>query len=215
MPGGKLAHLARAHEENAPADEPGEDLLRQLDGGERDGHRMPRDLRLRPHLLRHGEGLREQRVEGGPDRLARLGEGERVFHLPQDLRLAEHHRVEARGDAKRVPNGLALGVGVEHRVDGGRVDAAVTAEMPERRGARLARHLGDGIHLDPVTGRQDQRLADHAGRGDVAEHLAQLVLVDRELFPQLHRSVAMRDAGDEERHSIRRACPGETAQRPA
>ena len=145
VPGGQLAHLARADEENGPADEPGEDLLRQLDGGERDRHRVPRDLRLRPHLLRHGEGLREQRVERGPDRLARLGERERVLHLPEDLRLAEHHRVEARGDAERVAHGLALGVGVEHRLD-----------------ARPSRRRGDG--RDAGTSRRAPRPAPRRRR---------------------------------------------------
>src|SRR5262249_60125956 len=97
--------------------------------------------------------------------VARLGERERVLHLPEDLGLADHHRIEARGDTERMTDGVTLGVGVERRLHRSRVDAAVTAEVAERGGARLARNVGDGVHLDPVAGRQEWRLASQYGMG--------------------------------------------------
>src|SRR5712691_8629072 len=196
----RASSWARAQEEDGLAVEPREDLLRQLDRGERDGHRMPRDLRFRPHPLRNGERLGEERVKRGPDRLARLGERERILHLAQDLRLADHHRVEARRHAERVTNRLPIGVRIEDRLHGGRLHTAMSAELTERGGARLTGHVGDGVHLDPVARREDEDLTDDARRGDVAEQLAQLVFVDGELLPELHRRVAVREASDEERH---------------
>src|SRR2546422_1533402 len=59
----QLAHLAGADEEDGPAAEPCEDLLRELDGGERDRHRMAGDLRLAPDSLADGERLGEERVQ--------------------------------------------------------------------------------------------------------------------------------------------------------
>ena len=105
--GGQLAHLAGADQQHRAAVEAVEDLLGQLHRGEGDRDRVPRDLRLRAHALGHAEGLAEQRVQLRPDRLARLRQREGVLHLAEDLRLADHHRVEAGGHAEGVADGVA------------------------------------------------------------------------------------------------------------
>ena len=71
------------------------------DAGDADGARA--DGGLAAHALGHGEGAVDAAAEQAPQR----ARGDRgvvgVLHLPEDLRLAEHHRVEARGDAEDVP----------------------------------------------------------------------------------------------------------------
>src|SRR5690349_7006241 len=44
--------------------------------------------------------------------------------------------------------------------------------------ARLAGDVGDRVDFDAIAGREDDRLAHDARGGDVAQHLAQLVLVE-------------------------------------
>ena len=127
----------------------------------------------------------------GPDRLARLGQREGVLHLAEDLRLAEHHRVEAGGDAEGVAHGVARpGACRAATRPSVEVDAALPAQVAERQRPRLARRLGHAVHLHPVAGREHDHLAQHVARLQVAEQLAQLVLLDGQLLAQLHRRVA-------------------------
>ena len=161
---------------------------------------MAGDLGLGAHALGHAEGLAEQRVELGADRLAGLGQREGVLHLPQDLRLADHHGVETG----RHPEGVAHGVGVDVRVEDGlhraEIQTAVPAEVAEGQRARLAGRLGDPVDLHPVARREHDDLGQHAVGLDVAQQLAQLVFLDGELLAQRHRRVLVAEAGDEERH---------------
>ena len=61
-------------------------------------------------------------------------------------------------------------------------DAAVAAELAEHDRPRLARRLGDPVDLDAVARGKDQRLLHHARGGDVAQELAELVLLHGELL---------------------------------
>ena len=57
--------------------------------------------------------MRKSSVEDVADRLLLHGGRERVAHLPQDLGLAEHEGVEARGDATEVARDVLARVDVE------------------------------------------------------------------------------------------------------
>jgi hypothetical protein len=174
---------------------------------------VPRDLRLGPHSLGDGEGVGEQRVQRRPDRLARLGQRERVLHLAEDLRLADHHGIQAGRDAEGVTDRVVLGVRVEQRLHGREVDAAVAAQSPERDGAGFAGDVGHAVHLHPVARRQDDRLAQHAVGDELAQDLTQLVLVDGQLLAQRHRRVLVAHARGEESHQA--PCrPGRTSPAP-
>ena len=107
--------------------------------------------------------------------------------------------------AKKIFAGLGgravlLEVRVEQRLDERRAHAPVLAEVAEREGARLTRGGSDAVHLHAVAGREDERLLDRARGGDVAQELAELVLLHGEPLAQLHGCVPVGEAGDEERH---------------
>ena len=195
MVGGELAHLPGAHEQDGAPRERGENLLGQLDGRERDGNGMTPDLRLRAYPLGDGERLAKQGVEGGPHRLRRLGQRERVLHLAKDLRLAQHHRVEAGGDPKDVPHGIAVDVGVEHRLNGGGIDTSEARELPEGCRAGRAGRFGHPVHLHPIAGGEDEQLG-----GDAQQNVAQLVLLHRERFAQVDGRRLVVEAGHKESH---------------
>ena len=111
--------------------------------------------------------------------------------------------IESRlgGHAEGVAHGVLVQVRVEQRLHGGRVDAAVPAEMAEDRRPRLARRLRDAVDLHAVA-RRERRPPRAATPPPlhVAQQLAQLVLLDGELLAQRDGRVPVAEAGDEERH---------------
>ena len=75
-------------------------------GGDR--HRVGTDVRLGPHALGHRERRLEQAVEHRSGAAGLLRRAIGILELAQDLRLAEHHRVETGRDGKGVRDGGAL-----------------------------------------------------------------------------------------------------------
>ncbi len=90
-----------------------EDLLCQLHGGGADGHRPFGEPGLGADPLRDGDGLLDQLVQNGARGLGLEGDIEGVLELSQDLRLSQHHGVEARGHAEGVAHALGVGINVE------------------------------------------------------------------------------------------------------
>ena len=60
------------------------------------------------HALADRERRVEQAVQHRPDGARRVGDRVRVLHLPENLRLAHHQRVEAGGDAEQVPRDVQV-----------------------------------------------------------------------------------------------------------
>ena len=102
LAGGQLGHLAGADEEDAAIAQVAEQLPRHLHGHAADRHGTARDLRLGPHALRRAHRARERALQLGSKRASRPGLRGRFLHLPEDLGLAQHHRLEARSDPEEV-----------------------------------------------------------------------------------------------------------------
>lgn len=81
-----------------------ENLFGQAHGGERDGHRVFTDGGVGAHLLGRIERSLEQTAKQRADGASLAGHGVGGFHLAEDLRLAQHQRVEPCGDAHHVTN---------------------------------------------------------------------------------------------------------------
>src|SRR5207248_3063174 len=113
VPGGLLAHLPRAEEEDQAAREAAEDLFGERGGGR--GHRggaLP-DRRLRPHLPPDVQRLPEDAVE----ERSRRAELVRDAYLAEDLPLAGDEGVETGRDPEHVQGGGAIVQPVERRLD--------------------------------------------------------------------------------------------------
>ena len=140
----ELAHLAGADEQHRAVAQLAEDLPRELDGDVRDGHGVAADRGLGARALRRGDRAVAQRVQHRAE-AARLLRGlVRLLHLAEDLRLAEHHRVEAGGHAEGVAHGrLALEL-VEVRLDlgGGLARGTGRGTRRSRRRAERSRTCG-------------------------------------------------------------------------
>jgi hypothetical protein len=71
-----------------------ENLLGQADRGKRHGHRVFADGGVGAHLLGGAEGGLEQAPEQRADGAGLAGHGVGRFHLAENLRFAQHQRVE-------------------------------------------------------------------------------------------------------------------------
>ena len=102
----------------------------------------------------------------------------RLLHLAEDLRLAQHHRIEAAGDAEHVAHGVAAGQGVQVGGDFLRLQPVVFRQPLRRRLGRL----GGAIQFGAVAGRQDRRLAHLVAMRQLDQRLRQAHRVERHLF---------------------------------
>ncbi|GAA1689326.1 hypothetical protein GCM10009830_41160 [Glycomyces endophyticus] len=208
--GGERAHGAGAHDGGAGLGEPvleavpGEGALGEVEGGGDDGGRGGVDVGLGVDPLPDAQGLLEQLVEVAAD-LVGLARGVvGVAQLPEDLRLAGDHRVEAGGDAEGVGDGVGAvahvpaGREVEVGLDLGEAPDAV--ELVDDGGEPAVEAARDGVDLDPVAGGEDDGLADLAAAQERAREVGGGLGADREPFQGLDRRAAVRDADNQEVH---------------
>ena len=102
----ELDHLARADEQNGLLRHRREDPLRHPDASRGHGDRVRADVGVRADLLGDGEGSLEELVQHRPQGAGVLGGADGLLQLAKDLRLAEHHRLQAARNAERVRHGL-------------------------------------------------------------------------------------------------------------
>ena len=169
LPRGQLAHLPRAHQQDRAVAQFPEDLPRQFDGDMRDRHGVASDGGLVPYALCRSNGPVPQRVQDRPQRAGLLRDQIGALDLPEDLGLAQHHRIEARSDAEGVTHCCLALEAVEMRGDFCRL-AAVSAREERGHGVERCGANGPAVHLDPVAGGEDHRLGEtcflaHAPQG--------------------------------------------------
>jgi hypothetical protein len=148
----------------------------------------------------------EAPVQHTPRRAGRRRGRVLLLHLAEDLRLADHHGVEARRDpeemADRVPPDVRVEVRAERRLDHAVLAREVRGECrAEGVGARPA-----GDDLDAVAGRDDGAL-HHALHGhEPAERVLVVPVLERQPLAQLHRSRAVIQADEDDAaltHAVR------------
>ena len=125
MRGAQLDHLARADKQHALIGNALEDAPGQAHGS--GGHRddIGADGGARTHVLGDGKSVLKQFVERAAEGATFTGEAHGIFHLPEDLRLAEHHRIETAGDTEGMTHGIASAMHIKEGLDFPIVQAAV------------------------------------------------------------------------------------------
>src|SRR5215467_12300298 len=199
---GQLRHFARADQVNRLVFERSEDLLRQLHGHGRNGDAGTADRRLRAHAFGHSEGAGEQRLQGGVDRADAAGHGIRLLHLPQNLRFAHHHRVQAGGHAKNVAHGFALLKFIDMRSQKIRAYAKVDVEKASQVGVLP----GAGEHLHAVAGGEDHTFFDARLLHQGADRVRQLRVSHRQAFAYLKRRAVVVYADEMKVHGAKNLC---------
>ena len=173
-----------------------EDLARELARDRAHADRARRDSGLGADALGDRERAVEAAAEERADRAARARGLERVLDLAEHLRFAEHHRIEARCDAERVPHGVGARALVEHRLDrDGRRALREVCAGRARGGAGVG---SDAVDLDAIARRHDERLGERRAREDRAKLVSEAVAGDGQLLPDLDRCSAVRQPDDED-----------------
>jgi len=120
----------------------------------------------------------------------------RLLQLAEDLRLAQHHRIEAGGDAER----MARGVLGRQRVDVRLERIALELVVVGQPAGRVLRVVRAAVDLGPVAGGQDRRLGHRAGLHQVAQCLGHRLAVEGDPFAHLDRGALVVDADCVELH---------------
>ena len=193
MRGAQFDHFTGADEQHLLRRQAVENSGRQMHGGGGHRHRVGADGGGRTHLLGHGEGLLEQLAQQRAHGPGFFGGARRLLHLTQDLRLAQHHRIEAGGDAEHVTHRILLRMLVEIRVDLLRRQRMVFGQ-PVRSGLWI---FSRAIQFGAVAGRQDRSFAHGFRPQQVVQGLAHARRVEGHLLADCERGRMVVDAQSE------------------
>ncbi len=125
------------------------------------------------------------------------------LYLAQDLRFADHHRIQAGGDTEDVLDGFQLLV----FEDVGFVFAAAETEVFAHEALQVAGILlGAGKDLHPVAGGDDHRLLHALHGSQLAQGIGQARLRNRKTLPHVHWRGLVVDPQYEEIHGVPNLC---------
>jgi hypothetical protein len=193
---GQGVHVAGAHHEGGVGAQVRIHAPRQTDGRGGDRHRILTDASLRSHAFGRGKGGLEQFIERGAGTAGFLRHAVRILQLTQNLRLAEHHGIESRGDVEGVLDGLLFPVNVQA---GSEVQSIAVMPFEPIRQVRAARGAGP-VHFGAVASGQDHDLRDPSFLPQRAQGGEQSLLAERDLFAQRDRCGLVIEAEDTEWH---------------
>ena len=157
--GAQLDHFTGADEQHVLVGDAVENALRQAHRGSGHRHAVRADFRRAAHFLGDGKAALEQLVQIGAEATGGIGQAYCVLHLPEDLRLAQHHRVQARRDAEGVAHGVVLRQHVQMRAQFIDIQAVVVGQEMGGRVEGIGRRAG-GVQFGAVAGRQNRGFID-------------------------------------------------------
>ena len=134
-----------------------------------------------------------------------LRQAKLLFHLAENLRFAEDHRVEARGNTEYMPYGLAS-VQMEDRTGAVLgIDAAAPQQLGGHRRNRVVAGRAAGDYLDAVARGQHHRFSHWWQRNQILQERLHIAVGQRQLLPDFDRCGVVADSYDDElvRHAIR------------
>src|SRR5580658_1788286 len=172
---------------------------------------MGADLGFGADAFGGGEGRLEQLFELPGHSAAGAGDSIGLFHLAEDLRLADNHGVEAGGDAEEMAHGLAIAVLVDVGRECGAIEAEVIQKKADKLIARIGARVGAdsvdcGQNLNAVAGGDDHAFLHAGDGGEQARHFGQVVAADGDALAQLNGSGFVVHADEGQGHGAPYLC---------
>ena len=196
MPGGQIDHLARADHERGALAQVRVHPPREADGRGGEGDRVGADLRLGADALcGRKRGLKEL-VERGAGAAGLLRHAIGILELAQDLRLAQHHGVESRGDGEGMRDGELFLMNIEARGEVQVVAVMILEPLRQLCRARIARP----VHFRAIARREDHHLGDAELLPQGAQRRGEAIFVERHFLAQRKRRGLMVEAENVECH---------------
>ena len=115
------------------------------------------------------------------------GISKRFFHLAEDLRLAQHQRIEAAGDAHQMADGVIILMPVKAFSQVFFVEAVVVAQPADQRFLQVILLFYAEIQLCAVTRRQHYPALHHWLRKQAVQRLIERIRRKRYAFSQRYR----------------------------
>ena len=142
------------------------------------------------------------RVHRPADGALLAGERVGVAQLAEDLRLPHDHGVQAGGDGEQVRDGLVLVVDGDVRGELLHRGAGLAGQHPADVGDAAVEPVHLGEDLDPVAGRQHDRLADVVAADQLVQRLDGVVGAHRELLEQCDGGGLVAHAYSQQAHAV-------------
>jgi hypothetical protein len=133
-----------------------------------------------------------------PKRPGLFGGARRLLHLAENLRLAQHHRIQPGGDAEHVAHGILLRMLVEVGMDLLRRQRMVLGQPV---GGEL-RMLGGAVQLGAIAGGKDGGFAHRLLAQQVVQGLTHARRVERHLLANRERGRMVVDAQSVQLHVV-------------
>ena len=198
MTGAILDHLAGADHQRRQLLDLAEDLVGELERGERQRDRVVADARFRAHQLGGLERMLEQAVENGAQGVVVLRALPGGLDLSDHLRFAQHHGIHARGHLEQVRDGLPLLEGEQVALEFA-VARAVPGVDPVGQRARPGA-VAAGVEFGTIAGAYNGALVDAIGRAHRFESLAEPFRRERQPLADFNRRGSMTQSKGENRH---------------
>ena len=180
----QIDHLARTDKQHMDLTQVFKQTAGQANRCGRHADRVRTNFGFATHFLSHRKGTLKQLVECGAQSTRIAGNPDRVFHLPQNLGLAQHHGVQATGHPKRMPCRLIAGQAVGVRLQN--LDLGAPFMGQPRQGLGHLNLLASAINFRAIAGRQNRDLFVRRERtAQVAQRLAQALGRKGKALPQL------------------------------
>ena len=125
--------------------------------------------------------------------------GEGLFHLSENLRFAQDHRIESGGHAKGMLDRRLVRMAIQVGMNIGAVEMVIVAEPVDDK--ILVRRLQTAIKFGAIAGGDDRGLIGAAVAGDFMQRANQLVGSERRLFADIDRRGVVIDAKGEQTHA--------------
>ncbi len=192
--GGQFDGLAGTDQQHGRVFQPRERILRQPHRGRGHRNRVGADAGIGTGALGHRERLLEQPVQVLADGAVVARQRPGVLDLAQDLRLAQHHRVQPGGNAEQVAHrgGVAVLVQIALQVAG-------VAFQPARQVLAV---LGHGIQFGAVAGGQQHGFGQLRRLPQRVHRARQRIAAEGRAFAQFHRRGLMVQSEHPQGHSV-------------
>ena len=197
---GQGRHLPGAHDHDVAILEPAERFAGEVGAQRHEGVGGGAERGFLTSATSGADRGMEQPGEGGVGGIFAVGTPKRFPHLGDDLRLAQHHRVEPARHREQVVGGVLLPVGVQGLAQllGRDVPGL---DQQALQGQEPGVVVGDvTVDLDPVAGGQDHGAVDAVQIVRAPVRLGEVVVGECEPLQQLDRCATEGDPEGEDGH---------------
>ncbi|RMR97186.1 hypothetical protein ALP74_200479 [Pseudomonas coronafaciens pv. garcae] len=191
--------LARTDQQGLTALQVTENLFRQTDGRKCHRDRVFADSSIGTHLLGSAERGLKQTPQQRTDGAGFTGNGIRGLHLAENLRLAQHQRVQPRGHAHHVAHGSIILVNIGTGTQLFQAEVMVIGKPGQNTVCREVIMLD--IQLAAVARRQDRSLTAFGQTAELLQRLDQLFGGKCHALANVDRGGLMVDTECKEGHS--------------